>query len=476
MDETRRTFLRSAGVLAVGALAGCASGGSETPTQPEATGPRAGPDTSTPGTTTRTQSSTATPEPDPVTTTVVQPDDQPLTPDLTVATDGSADFDTLAAADRVAEPGDVVGIGVGDYAYTATTPVTLLGVGTDRTTVTVQGLGTADNPYYSGGEPFGVVDCTLHFESASSRWFRPTPVLFERARTTAPVLANRMTAHDTVFEREVSAGGLTSSDSTFRTAVAYTALDDDGSTFEADLAFERPDGSGVVPRVTLSDTVVQGATTFAPGADADSSFTATGATFGERLFLETATTGTIDACTLNNLRIAGGADCSVRSSDLLGSAVDRPAVRIDDGDGTTGRATVEDSTISGGRLSTAFFVRRGDNELLVRDSIVRGRCRGNAGLDATFRGNAFRMVGGFDYFMEDFEPGLVAGNAFVGADVYVTNIDARLYSVRDRLGNYYSAYEEPDRNDDGIVDTPRPIPGGEVTDRFPLASSDLSRY
>jgi hypothetical protein len=473
MDETRRAFLRSAGVLALGALAGCNSGDSGTPTQPDATGPRAGPDTPT---ATAATTRSATPEPGPVTTTAVQPGDQPLTADITVGADGSADYRTLAAADRVAEPGDVVGVGVGEYMYTPTTPVTLLGVDAERTTVTVQGLGTADDPYYSGGEPFGVVDCTLRFESPSSRWFRPTPALFERARCTAPVLANRLTAHDTVFEREVSVGALTASDATFQTTVAYTAVDDSGSIFEADLSFERPDGSDVVPQATLTDTVVQGATTFAPSADADSSFTATGATFGERFFLETATTATIEACTLNNLRVAGGADCSVLSSDVLGEVVDRPAVRLDDGDGTTGRTTVEDSTISGGRLSTAFLVRRGDNELLVRDGTVRGRCRGTATLDATFRGTVFRQVGGFDYFMESFEPGLVAGNAFVGADVYATNRDARFYSARDRLGNYYSAYDEPDDDGDGIVDTPRAIPGGEVTDQFPLASSDLSQY
>jgi hypothetical protein len=274
----------------------------------------------------------------------------------------------------------------------------------------------------------------------------------------------------------MSARDLRATASTFQSAVAYTALDDDGSTFAADLAFERPAGSSATPQVTLTDTTVQGATTFTPATDADSSFTATGATFGERLFLETATTATIEDCTLNNLRIAGEADCSVRGTEILGSAVDRPAVRLDDGDGTTGRTTVENSTISGGRLSTAFLVRAGDNELLVRDSTVRGRCRGNATLDATFRGTTFRMVGGFDYFMENFRPGLVAGNAFVGADVYVTDIDARFYSVRDDLGNYYSAYEEPDRDDDGIIDTPRPVPGGEVTDRFPLASSDLAQY
>jgi len=475
MEHSRRDYLRSAGVLALGVLAGCNGGDAGTTTEPQAVGPRADSSSET-----ETPSPTPSPQPDAnaETETAAEQTETPGTPSVRVAQDGSGDYERLSAAEDAVRPGDRIIVAAGEYAYTPTRPVTLEGASTDATTVTIEGLGTDRNPYYSGREPFEAVDLTIGLANAD--FLRPTPVVFENARVTAPVLATDVTARDTVFEESVEAVDLSVTDATCQSTVTYHALDGADTTFESDLVFESPDNATVSPGLSLAGSVVQGETTFAPTPDADSEADVTGTTFGEHCHLETATTADFEDCTINTLQVAGGADCTVTNSEVLAEVVDRPAIEVDavpaDADIEAGRTTIGRSTVEGGELNVAIHVEEGTNALTVRNSTIRGRCAGNLTADGTFRRNTFRRVGGFDYFMEVFDPGFCTTNAFLGADVLVVSRDTRMYSIRNNRGNYYSTYDEADEDGDGIIDVPRSIPGDTVSDPFPLASSNLDRY
>ncbi len=67
------------------------------------------------------------------------------------------------------------------------------------------------------------------------------------------------------------------------------------------------------------------------------------------------------------------------------------------------------------------------------------------------------------------EGNILAGNAFLNCLIPAQSQGGNQFHM-DSRGNYWEDHSAPDEDDDGILDTPYPVQGGEDEDPFPLAS------
>jgi hypothetical protein len=377
------------------------------------------------------------PADDTTATTTSEP--EPPEPRLVVDEAGTGDYETLQEAYRVAESGDTIAIRSGSYEVAfggddldIDKSVTLVGAGRTETTVAIDGpqqeISMSDNavdywrmtvePLRENGFVYADAEWSLYYTTYNV----PTRGWKGGAQT-----GTELTAYESVFDADPidrdAVNGVR--EDLADVALKIGVLDAKGCEFE------RPVD---VQEVSVSDSRFRAQPRFRDTASSFSGGEITGSTFQNGLEIAD---GSADGFTIRNSKIA---------SDAEGVAVTA----------TSGGATSE-----------------------VLGSIVRGRIvdDGEFGL-ARLEGNVFRADGfDGDFFIDGYGADRIHVNAFVGADIRVDSGEPTVFDADRELGNYYSTFDEPDEDGDGIRDLPRPIPGdGELTDQYPLASDDLSGY
>jgi len=460
---SRRGLIRSGSVLAVGALTGCSSleddGDAEAPENRDGDGNGESDDNNgdaedvqSPDSTETgdEQQSTETAPSNTLSTLTTAENPQPPDSRFVVAADGSADYETLEDAFRVAESGDVIELKEGSYQIEPNpeedeNSIILTGAGRDQTTVTITSdkdrlslsdakyefweltIETADdlylyvnssaelNAYYSGyrvpTRGWQANGDTIGGLYAYETTIAPPPLSDQDDRLSrAPIwLSSLRLEHCSVGSPIYFEGGITAIDTVF----TETPHESDAggrihnSRLEAGLGLEK-DSKEVAPLVITDSELYPDKDGFAVSVSSVS----------------------------NVLDETGFQGPSIRRSEIHG--------KIDD-----------------------FFFE----DVYVRSERKWG-CLGYL-VGNTIHGDEIDA----EYVIDGKGADHITRNAFVGTDI---RIDAEGVSVSNQateVGNYYSTFDESDDNGDGILDLPRPIPGdGELTDQYSLAGEDIESY
>jgi hypothetical protein len=135
---------------------------------------------------------------------------------------------------------------------------------------------------------------------------------------------------------------------------------------------------------------------------------------------------------------------------------------------------VLNSEIHANESGIAFRSARDSDSSVIFNSTIRGQIDIPDGIYKEYWvGNRFESE--TEYCVDGAAPTLLAGNAFVNGGI---RVDTNASLTVDGMGNYYGRWDGArDRDDDGISELPKPIPGdAELTDQRPLMSAELSTY
>lgn len=449
---SRRDLLYSGGVLSVGALAGCSGleNGEETenqenrddnndniqsPESPETTESQESPE--------NIPSNTLSPL-----TTADNP--QPPEPRFVVAEDGSADYETLEDAFRVAESGDVIELKRGSYEIEPNpeedgNSIILTGAGRDQTTVTITSdkdrLTLDDETYEFWNITVETIDdLYLYINSSAelnayfSRYRVPTKGWRANGDTIGGMYA---------YETTIAPPPLSDQDIQLSWAPVWlSSLRLEHCTVDSPIHFE---GS-----ITAIDTVF---TETPHEADA-----------GGRI---------------HNSRLEAGLGLDAFSDGVAPLLVTDSELHPNEDGFAVSISSVSTETGSEGFQGPS--IRRSEiygkiEDIFYEDVYVRSERKWGA-LGYLVGNTIYGDEIDADYVIDGKGADYIIRNAFVGADV---RIDAENVSVSNKateVGNYYSSFDESDNDGDGIVDLPRPIPGdGELTDQYPLAGEDIDTF
>jgi len=442
-ERSRRRFLRASGLLGAVGLAGCTSVLEETTATPpdvddasdvEPLVPSETPTATatSPESETAAATATATPEPS-VTIGVSEPMDRQRPdlperpePDWVVAADGSGDYESLGDAIRVAKSGETIALRAGTYEITSDEQtddgLQFVGAGRSETSLRVETevLGPSTHSFHGLTIP--------EFPELGGRTAGPQ-VRFYDCSVEPPLVP----ADD-------RRGTVTAVRSRFGSRVKTVALEARGCLFEGsvnhrtvrvtDCLFSAGTGSAITPR-EMERCVFE--------SPADVSLTE-GDRVADTVFsgVRVQTRGITDTSALTN--------CRFRQPD--------------------------------GSTQVARF----DGPCDVTHSRFHGSCSPSC---QSLFANVFEADGDVDHFIDGTGPTQLYANAFVDGGIRIDSVwgpdrcdkESAAYLEPAGIGNYYSEFDESDGNDDGVLDLPYPIPGGaKLTDRYPLASADLTQY
>ncbi len=185
--------------------------------------------------------------------------------------------------------------------------------------------------------------------------------------------------------------------------------------------------------------------------------------------------------TVGDSRFASAVRLRNSTSSFSGGEISNS--RFDDGvalvDGSSGEFTIRRSEIYPNEDGVAVTAASGGATSSVLNSMIFGRIvdGGDFGL-ARLEGNVFQADEvDVELFIDGYGADRISVNAFRGGDIRIDSGQPTVFDGDRELGNYYSAFDETDEDDDGVLDLPRPIPGdGGLSDQYPLATDDLSQY
>lgn len=429
----RRQALSLLGTVGVGVTAGCMRISEQAGDTNEENGEQESTPTSTP---TPTGTPTQTPEP-------TAPE-----PRFVVDKSGNGDYGKLQEAYRVAKSGDVIGLESGSYSIKLNTgdldidkSLTLVGAGRDETTVAING----------GSQEISMSDNAINFWHLTAEPARDNGYFYTDAYWIT--CYTRYNIPTRGWKGGARAGG---------SVGAYKTV------FDADPI--NPETANGVRKELGTYPLRIG------------SVTATKSTFNIPPHLEG---HKIEQSVLKSRPLIRD------TGEIAKSRMDNGlALRADKGE----RFTVTDSEIHAGKDGFSFKIAGATSTYTTSDrfrymgpSILNSKIYGKIDDKKTsdvwksllrLEGNIFEATEfEGDYFIDGLGARLIRLNAFIGADIRINSGKPKVYDKERELGNYYSAYDKKDENGDGIIDLPRPIPGeGGVTDQYPLANKDLSKY
>ncbi|UIO99468.1 hypothetical protein Hbl1158_13195 [Halobaculum sp. CBA1158] len=421
----RRRVLEYGGAAGIGLLTGCA--GLRSQLADERREP-------TPAETER-RDDTPTPDPTPTAT----PEPTAPEPRFVVDDSGDGDYETLQEAYRVAQDGDVIGIESGSYEVTfggddldIEKSLTLVGAGREETTVAIDGpqqeismSGNAVDYWHVTVEPLrenGFVYSDASWSLSYATYNVPT-----RGWKGGAQIGTKIDAYETVFDAAPissdSVSGVREDLSEFVLKIGILEAED--------CTFRRP--------IDVQEVAVEDSRFTSPVRLRDSTSSFSGGEISNTRFD-------------NGITIVNGSagEFTIRRSEI------RP-----DGDGT------------------AVTASSGGGESSILNSTIFGRIvdGGDFGL-ARLEGNVFRAEeADIEFFIDGYGADRIVVNAFRDGDIRIQNGQPTVFDDERGLGNYYSAFDGTDDDDDGILDLPRPIPGdGDISDQYPLATDDPSEY
>lgn len=432
---------------------------------------------------------------------------EPPEPRFVVAEDGSGDYETLEDAQRVASDEDVIGLREGEYSITLEKYLHVVGVDETRPTVTFEPNGNGYHVPRHLDRGFVSEDLAHHLS------------LYDVAVETADGDPLRSGAEDTATDTwDVrlygvdwsvpipAAGGeeehdyeVTAEYSTFREAIDTAGLSAVGSTFEGDVVAESAElehvtiGEGIAFETDdLTATDCRFATHV---ADVDGS--ATGTTFERGLSVSEFA---FEDCRILGLELTPNAvhavqgesrvtceDCTIAPGPNLDVSIHVPAANPDSRYDSISVPEVRNSTLGAEGSAVAVRIVAPDGWKSTPsgpyanggfyDCTVTGVVELENPATVEFVGNVFQSPQGNDFFVDGSVYSIVRNSFRDGGDVRIASGQTRMYDGNAEVGNYYSAWEDSDGKEDGILDLPRPIPGeGEVTDEHPLANPDPDAY
>ena len=421
----RRRALEYVGAAGIGLLAGCVGiPGEFAEERPESTAleTERGDENPTPEST-----PTATPEP-------TAPE-----PRFVVDDSGGGDYETLQEAYRVAQDGDVIGIESGTYEVTfgggdldIEKSLTLVGAGREKTTVAIDGpqqeISMSDNAvdyWHVTVEPLrqdGFVYSDANWSLSYATYNVPT-----RGWKGGAQIGTEIDAYETVFD-----AAPVSSDS-------VSGVREDLSEFALKIGILEAQKCTFRRPVDVQEVAIE-----------DSRFTA---------------------------------PVRLRDSTSSFSGGEVSNTRFDSGltvvEGSAGEFTIRRSEIHPDGEGTAITVSSGGGASSVLNSTILGRIvdGGDFGL-ARLEGNVFRAdEADVEFFIDGYGADQITVNAFRDGDIRIDSGHPTVFDDDRELGNYYSAFDGTDEDDDDVLDLPRPIPGdGGVSDQYPLAADDPSQY
>lgn len=421
----RRKSLECVGAVGIGFLAGCTSLPSrlaEEQSEPTADG---------------TEQTDDNPTPDPTPTETPEP--TAPEPRFVVDESGNEDYETLQEAYRVAQNGDVIGIQSGSYEVTfggddldIEKSLTLVGAGREETTVAIDGpqqeISMSDNAvdyWHVTVEPLrqdGFVYSDASWSLSYATYNVPT-----RGWKGGAQIGTKIDAYETAFD-----AAPVSSDS-------VSGVREDLSEFALKIGILEAEKCTFRRPVDVQEVAIE-----------DSRFTA---------------------------------PVRLRDSTSSFSGGEISNTRFDSGltvvEGSAGEFTIRRSEIHPDGEGTAITVSSGGGASSVLNSTILGRIvdGGDFGL-ARLEGNVFRAdEADVEFFIDGYGADQITVNAFREGDVRIDSGQPTVFDDDRELGNYYSAFDGTDEDDDGVLDLPRPIPGdGGLSDQYPLAADDPSQY
>ena len=440
----RRNYIKTVSLTGVAVLAGCIGEDNQEPS--------AGSDSTDQGGESDSDSDTADETDDEDFVEYKEPPEATYT----VAQDGSADYEELDDAYRIAEEGDVIGVSSGEYVLTEpVSSVSFVGDGKDETTITVTGSSNlrVDSTNFWDMELQADPDLDGYFEDFSSEMYS--------VRCDASFYGG--------FPETISSGLLVARDSEFtgQYPIEFLGEEDVGAdNIDKD---EIPIIYGI--GIQAQDCTFDGVVMSNRGPWADESLLLKDCDFNNKLMIGHEQSGRVVGNSLSGIDIAAdpadAGDLVFRQNIIDPIPGTNLAVHVtSDGDRKREEAARWEF-----RAGDYFFNRVNGkfkiDEFEYSDTL----------LPRELRGNVFDHEG-VEWYFDGFGPKTFYGNAFINGDIRIDiDTSTKVYNQDAEIGNYYSEFAEAESADEGVLELPRPIPGdAELTDQYPLASSDIESY